>query len=155
MILTQQRIFGARLLEFGFAVLCLSGCASTGRVLAKKDWRTANIHKVMVVCVQGDDAASRRLESDLAPKLRHQGFDAIPSTDLFPAAAQYSPKGLMAKMQRSGIDGIMEAVYSGEIPKDGVPHRIAYKYHPIKGLSANFSDRPSSLSTALAGLLGN
>jgi ABC-type branched-subunit amino acid transport system substrate-binding protein len=107
----------------------------------------------MVACVQGDDAANRRIESHLVPKLRHQGFDAIAITDLFPAAAKYSPQELMTTMQRSGVDGIMEAVYSGEFPKDGVPRRIAYKYHPIKGRSVILSDHPGSLDAAFIELI--
>ena len=136
------------------AAFCVSGCASPRTTLVKRDWRSANIHKVIVACVQGDDPSNRRIESHLVPKLRHQGFDAIAITDLFPAAAKYSPQELMATMQRSGVDGIMEAVYSGESPKDGVPRRIAYKYHPIKGRSEKISDRRRSLDSALTALIG-
>lgn len=140
-----------------FALLALalytSGCAHAKTKSVGRTWRITNIHKVVVICAQGDGAANRRVESSMVPKLRHQGFDAVAAQDFFPTASQYSPKNLMDLMHRAQVDGIMEIIYSGTIPANGLPRRIRFKYHSIKGPAAELPDRTGSLDPALAALL--
>ena len=59
----------------------------------------------------------------------------------------------MDQMQRARVDGIMELNYSGEIPKQGLPLGIRFKYHSIKGWAGKLSDRPSSLDAAFRELI--
>jgi len=54
------------------------------------DWRTANIHKVVVVCLQRDQETNRRIASRIVPILRRQGFEAMAGQDIFSAASAYS-----------------------------------------------------------------
>ena len=132
----------------------LSGCAHTKTQSAGIDWRTANIHKVVVACVQGDRKTNRHIESEMLPKLRHQGFGAVAAQDLFPTTSEYSSKNLIDLMRRAQIDGIMEITYSGELSADGLPRQIKFKFHSIKNLTEESSDSRRPLDSALTILMG-
>lgn len=138
-----------------FLTLLFLGCSHVKATKsAEQDWRAANIHKVAVVCVHGDRMTNRRVESSVVPKLRHQGFDAVAAQDLFPAAPGYSPKGLMSLMRGARVDGIVEVIYSGEVPPGGLPREVRFKYHSIKSPAANLSDHLRPLDMALIALMG-
>jgi len=92
--------------------------------------------------VQGDPEMNRRTEADLAPKLPHQGLEAVPSGKLFPSDHNYSPRELMNRMRRAGIDGVMKAA-----PGQGL------KYYSLKDQTATLSDRSSPYDSAMAALL--
>jgi hypothetical protein len=130
---------------------CLSACAP-GRG-SRTDWGALNFHNVVIVCLQANPSVNRRVESQMVPLLLHQGLAAVGSQDLFPAVSKYSPKGLMDQMRRARVDGIMELQYSGEIPAQGLPQGIRFKYHSIKGQSAKLSDRLGTLDEALTALI--
>jgi hypothetical protein len=136
-------------------VFSISACAHTATTSTRSDWRTANIHKIAVVCVQdGDSKANRQIESDAVPNFRRQGFDAIGVQELFPAASQYSPKYLMGRLRQAHVDGVMEIAYSGEAPPDGLPRQFKFKYHSIKGWPEQISNRRRTLDAALIALMG-
>ena len=146
---SREKLFALLVLVFG-----ISGCAHTATKPDRRGWRAADIHKVVVVCVQRDSKVNRRIESNMVPELKHQGFDAIAAQDLFSAASRYSPKDLMGQLQQAQVDGIMEITYSGDVPMDGESRQIKFKYHSIKGQPANLSDRRRPLDAALIALVG-
>lgn len=119
-----------------------------------KDWRPANIHKVVIVCVQGNQQENRRIESNMVPKFQRQGFDPIAIQDLFPSASAHSPKEMLEQMQQAQIDGIMEITHSGVNPADGQPRQVKFKYHAIKGRTVKLTDRPAPLDAAIIELIG-
>lgn len=142
-----------RILVMLMAILWFSGCASTKTHPAAQASHTANIHKVLVVCVQGVQEMNRRIESSMLPRLRHQGFDAVTPQDLFPAASRYVPEGLMELIQQAQVDGIMQITYSGVIPVEGMPRQYRFKYYSMKSRPVNLSDHPNTLDAALAELV--
>lgn len=135
--------------------ICISGCTPGNSTSRGKDWRIANIHKVVVVCIQGDQIANRHIESSFVPKFRHQGLDAVAAKDLFPATSEHSPKELMELMQKAKADGIMEISYSGSLLADGLPRQVKFKYHSIKGRTEKLSGRRSPLDSALIELIAD
>lgn len=114
---------------------------------------SAAIHKVIVVCLQGDQESNRRVESSVVPRLKRQGLDATASGSAFTAIAILSPQALLGQMKKSRADGIMLVTYSGEIPNEGSPKGIRFKYYSIKGASPKLSSKKAPLDEALRGLL--
>lgn len=139
----------------GLGILLAYGCASAPTTATRepKDWRAAAIRKVMVACVQGDQETNRRAEAHVAPILRRQGLDAMPSQELFSAGSEYSPKAVVEQMRRAQVDGIMELTYSGEIPSEGLPRGARFKYHAVKNFDPRLSARRASIDAALSALL--
>lgn len=133
--------------------LCIWGCAP-GRLLPhRRDWRQVNIHKVVVVCMQGDPQIGRHLESNMVPKLRRQGFNAIATRELFSSDSKYSPRRMLELMQRAQVDGIMEINYAGENPTGSPRGQIKFIYHPIRGRTEKLSNRSSPLNAAFLELI--
>ncbi len=135
------------------SALCASGCVLGEPAPRKNDWRAANIHSVVVVCIQGDQQVNRRIETNMVPKLRHQGFNAVAAQDFFPSASTYSPRKLLALMRGARIDGIMEITYPGKAPTEGMPQQFKIKYHSTKSLIASLSNSPRPLDAALLELI--
>ena len=48
----------------------------------------------------------------------------------------------------------MEFTYSGDIPQEGLPQGIRFKFHSVKGLPPSPSDRRTPLDAAWLALLG-
>lgn len=135
------------------SALLISGCALGRPKPHEKDWRVANVHKVVVVCVQGEQQANRSIESSMVSRFRRQGFDAVITQELFPNTAKFSPKEMLDRIRRAQVDGIMEIVYSS-VALDGVPRDLKFKYHSIKGGQAeHLSDRSNSVDAALIELM--
>lgn len=123
----------------------VAGCASASR--PEKGWRSVNIHRVAVVCVQNGADENRQIEADAVPVLRRQGFAAAASRDLFPVATRHSPRDLLKHLQRERIDGILE------VKKVAGSRQMRFRYHAVKGLSPDADTRFDSLDAALAALL--
>lgn len=97
---------------------------------------------------------NRRIEFDMVPNFKRQGFSAIAAQDLFPGTSEYSPKDLLDRMQRAQVDGIMEIAFSGQAPADRMSREVKFKYHAFKSLTVKFPDRRRPLDSALIALIG-
>jgi hypothetical protein len=131
-------------------LLCFWGCSTNRPNPLRSDWHHVNIHKVLVVCVQGNHTENRRLESILLPKLRRQGFDAIGALNLLADTSNISARKIFDAMRRARVDGIMEITYSAV---DGLPRLTKFKYHDFKRRTGKLSNDARSLDDAIIELL--
>lgn len=149
----SRTLRGAIIALIAAFVFSVAGCAPKAEKPHTNNWRRANIHKVLVVCVQKDPETSRRAESHVAPILRRQGFDAVTGETLFARTSKHSPDDFLDRMRLQGVDGIMEFTFSGDIPREGLPRGIRFKFHSAKNLPRKLSDRGEPFHSALLSLM--
>lgn len=114
---------------------------------------SVGIRKVIVVCLQGEQESNRRVENAIVPRLMRQGLDATASGAVFSGGKGFSPEALLAQMKKSRMDGIMLVTHSGDVPEEGAPKGIRFKFYSTKGAAPKLSDKRTGLDEALRGLL--
>lgn len=128
------------------ASMVAAGCAS--RRAIESSWRSVNIHRVVVVCIQGDKVCERRREAALVPVLRHQGLDAISARDFFSDESKYSARELFDQMARAHVDGIMKVVFDQQNLSDVKPAPSRLRYYSLRKDRRTLPNGQSSLESA-------
>lgn len=136
----------------GFLLSSALGCASRGTAPSVQNWHQANVHKILVACLKCSPDKAPRAEAYVAPLLRRQGFQASLSGDLL-GTSEYSPEELVERMRQAQVDGIMEFEFAGEIPREGLPQGLRYRFHSVDGMPPGLSDRRTSVHAALRALI--
>ena len=140
------------------AGLVLAGCAHSNQAVPDAavdpvaytayQIQKSKTQKVVVVCVQADEATNERLAAAMAAQLNKDGFQARSLREIVPLQPDYTPLGVLRKLKEAGIKGIIEVDFSGHLTPQGIPESYSLHHRPLKVKKKNVVDRPSRSLTA-------
>ncbi len=116
----KEASVGALIILAGF----LTACASTTMQSMQRspDFQTANLHKVLVVCLTSTPGMRDQLESEFARQWKERRVLAMPSSQVLPPDVTLDKAGIAPYAKAHGFDAVL-GYAAAQARKDRTPNR--------------------------------
>lgn len=108
----------------------LASCADTTTTRVTGQWRNPRYHgmltKVLVISLAQEPSIRQSFEQTVSARLRKQGIEAVPSSDIIPLDEKIDRKTVKAALAGKGFDGVLVSRLIGiDADSTYVPPRTA------------------------------